>query len=82
MAESLMTGSTVILVFYYMANGLTFEIVNLNMILLIFYCQDFNKKKPLQNFKEIDSKLTEKLPKIMQSWLIIFNFYGEYSLPV
>ena len=55
-----------------MANGLTFEI--LNFILLNFYpCSDFIRKWPLQNFREIGSKLTEKSPKIMRSWLIIFN---------
>ena len=59
-----------------MANGLTFEI--LTLILRVFYpCKFFNRKWPLQNFKEIGPKLTEKLPKIMRSmawpWLILFN---------
>ena len=48
-----------ILEFYYMGNGLTFEIINI--ILRIFNpCQDFNRKWPLQNLKKIRSKLTEK----------------------
>ena len=55
-----------------MANGLTFKI--LNIILRIFHhCSDFDRKWPVQNFKEIGSKLTEKSLKIMRSWLIIFN---------
>ena len=50
--------------FYYMSNGLTFEIFNI--ILRFFYrCYDFNIKWPLQNFKEIGNKLMEKSPKIM-----------------
>ena len=55
-----------------MANGLTFEI--LNIILRNFHpCYDFNRKWPLQNFKKISLELREKSPKIMRSWLVIFN---------
>ena len=52
-----------------MTNGLTFEIFNI----IFYHCYDFNRKWPLQNFEEIGAKLTGKSPKIMQSWLIIFN---------
>ena len=62
-----------------MANGLAFEI--LNIILRIFHpCQDFNRKWPLQNFKKIGLKLTEESPKIMRSWLIIFNLTASIGL--
>ena len=60
----------VILEFYYMSNGLTFEI--LHIILRIFCrCWDLNRKWPFQNFKEIGSELTEKSMKIMRSWFIM-----------
>ena len=60
-----------LLEFYYMANGLTFKI--LNIILQIFYrCLDFNRKCPLQNYcKEIGSILMEKSPKISRSLFLI-----------
>ena len=54
-----------------MSNGLTFEIRLISRNLEA--CKDLNRKWPLQNFKKIGSKLTEKSPKIMRSWLIIFN---------
>ena len=72
---------TLILEFYYISNGLTFEIFNI--ILPIFYrCYNMTRTWPVQNFKEISSELADKLTKnmryrfvkIIESWL-----YSLYS---
>ena len=60
-----------------MSNGLTFEIFY--TILRIFHHCFVNSKWPLQNFKEISSKLTDKSAEIMRSWfnvtLVIFTYF-------
>ena len=56
---------TLFLEFYYMSNGLTFEIFNI--ILRFHYrCEDMTWKWPVQNFKEIGSELTDKSTKNMR----------------
>ena len=55
---SLYKPKTLFLEFYYMSNGLTFEVFN--MILRFLYrCEDMTWKWPVQNFKEIGSELTD-----------------------
>ena len=54
----------VVISIYYILNGLTFD------IRYIILRNVLNRKWSLQNLKEISSEFTEKLPKIMRSWLI------------
>ena len=57
-----------------MANGLTFEILNIILqILQNTPVRILIEDSLCKIFKEIGSKLTEKSPKIMRSRLIIFN---------
>ena len=53
-----------------MSNGLTFEIVNINLIFFFefsYRCWDMTWKGPGQTFKKIGSELMDKSTKSMHS---------------